>query len=378
MSNIYDVAIIGAGPAGTSCAYNLKRFHPDLSVLLIDKMHFPRYKTCGGGISPEVANYLDFDLSAAIDYHCSEAIMVANGKSISSPSFPIWMTRREVFDNFLLKKAQLQGVEVLTQCDVADINDYQHRPHIQTSQGSLASKIVILAEGGRGKLARKLPIKKNNVLAAMEYEFYTSQLSGKLYIDFDQLDNGYAWNFPKSDGLSLGIGGHIKGKDKKNVGLPEKLVHYVKQFGVNHYDSEHLHGHPIQIYSGRKKLVHGRLILIGEIAGCVDPLTAEGIRPAIKSGYLAAKVVANAFYQKKLALVSQYDRLFHQQIGRDFQYARVFSYFLNNHMSKVLPYLNTTFAVNEFLGIFSGQATYRSSVTPRRIIKLLAKIWRRK
>ena len=70
MSNIYDVVIIGAGPSGTSCAYNIKRFNPQAKVVLLDKAEFPRYKPCGGGVSPEVQNYFDFDVTGGIDSIC--------------------------------------------------------------------------------------------------------------------------------------------------------------------------------------------------------------------------------------------------------------------------------------------------------------------
>ena len=62
MSNtLYDVIIVGAGPSGTSCAYNIMQLKPNAKVLLIDKATFPRYKPCGGGVSPEVANYLEYE-----------------------------------------------------------------------------------------------------------------------------------------------------------------------------------------------------------------------------------------------------------------------------------------------------------------------------
>ncbi len=113
-----------------------------------------------------------------------------------------------------------------------------------------------------------------------------------------------------------------------------KLKQYVDQFQVNSLEKQHLHGHPIQLYSGRKKLVHGSIMLIGEVAGCVDPLTAEGIRPAIKSGYLAAQTLAETIALKQTQHIKQYDGLFHEKIGRDFKYARILSYFINCYMNQ--------------------------------------------
>lgn len=378
MSKEYDVIVIGAGPSGTSCAYNIKRYHPDATVLLLDKAEFPRYKPCGGGVSPEVQNYFDFDLQAGIDSICNDVVMVANGKHIESDSHSLWMVRREKFDQFLLSKAQSKGVRFIAGCNVSEIKPNDSNSYVVTqSHGEFIAKVVVLAEGGLGKLAKKMGFAaKNTILAGLEYEHYTRELDGKLYIDFDYNDSGYAWNFPKSDGLSLGIGGFIKGQDKGSVGLPKRLTEYSQQFNVAALDKKQLHGHPILLYTGRQKLVHGNILMVGEIAGCVDPLTAEGIRPAIKSGYLAAKVIAYSIKNNKPKALVNYDVAFHKEIGSDFYYARIFSYFLNKNLSRILPMITTKSAINGFMSVFSGQATYRQKVNLRRIIKMIwQSIW---
>lgn len=371
---LYDVIVIGAGPSGTSFAYNLKVRSPKSKILLLDKQAFPRYKPCGGGVSPEVQNYFDFDLTPAIDSICNDVIMVANGKQIESSDFPLWMVRREKFDNYLLNKTKAKGVEFLANCEVTQIERGSNINKLTTILGEFDSTYVVIAEGGRGKLANKLGLSvKNTVLAALEYEHYTDNLDGKLYIDFDYNNNGYAWNFPKSDGLSLGIGGFIKSQDKGKVGLPAKLSSYSKQFEVAELTKANLHGHPILLYSGRQKLVHDNVILIGEMAGCVDPLTAEGIRPAIKSGYLAAKVVAYVLNNNKPKALVNYDVAFHREIGQDFYYARIMAYFLNKNLKRILPMISTKSAVNGFMSIFSGRTTYREKINFKRIGKMMWK-----
>lgn len=367
-----DVIVIGAGPSGASCAYNLKRFNPDASVMLIDKAEFPRYKPCGGGISPEVANYLDFDIEEALSYRCKQLVLNANGTQKTNNNCDILMVRREAFDCFLMEKAKQKGVTVETGCEVVDVENTKTHAIVKTKKGDFSAKIVVLAEGGAGRLARKLDISaNNNVVAALEYEHYQEKNDGSLHIDFDQNNNGYAWIFPKSDGLSIGIGGFSVGKENGNKGLPQKLKKYADNLGISELHREHLHGHPIQIYSGRKKLVHDRIMLIGEIAGCVDPLTAEGIRPAIKSGFLAAKILAEAIAKNDYRIIKKYDRAFHHEIGKDFRYARVVSYFLNRHMKKLLPYFSTNRAANTFVTVFSGQSQYRDHVSLKKVMRML-------
>jgi flavin-dependent dehydrogenase len=105
----------------------------------------------------------------------------------------------------------------------------------------------------------------------------------------------------------------------------------------------------------------------------VDPLTAEGIRPAIKSGFLAAKVIAYSLKQKNLKSLVNYDVAFHQEIGRDFYSARIMSYFLNKNLKRILPMLSSESAINGFMSVFSGASSYRQKIGFKRICKLIWK-----
>lgn len=374
---MYDIIVIGAGPSGSSCAYNIKRFNSAVSVLLIDKTQFPRYKPCGGGISPEVKNYLDFDFQSAVSCQSRDILLTANKQSVRTQC-DMHMVRREHFDDFLVSKAIERGVDVLMNCEVIDIEKCSSHLMVKTKSGDHAGKIVVLAEGSSGKLARKLNIAAdNNVAAALEYEHADNHPDDLLHIDFDHNKSGYAWVFPKADGLSMGIGRFSKQKKAEENGLPQQLKSYLGMHKVNEVVRERLHGHPVQLYSGKKKLVHGRIMLIGEIAGCVDPLTAEGIRPAIKSGFLAAKILAEAIAKNKMSLIKKYDRVFHKEIGKDFQYARFASYLLFRYFEKVLPLFCTPRAVNAFATVFTGQARYADCIGVKRMMKLVMRIFRK-
>ncbi len=376
MSAKFDVIVVGAGPSGTSCAYNLKRFNPSLNILLIDKATFPRYKPCGGGISPDVFNYFDFDLSEVIDHHEKTSDMVFKGRRIRSEAGEVLMVRREVFDHFLLKKCIEKGVETHLGHKVLAVETDKTSVLVKTAEQKFSGKVVVLAEGGRGQLAKKLGIAaKNTIVAGLEYEHYTDTVTDHLEINLDQGDTFYAWNFPKSNGLSLGVGASVKGRTKKGIPLPAELKKYVKQFQVEKLAKQHLHGHPIELYSGRQQLVHNRVVLIGEIAGCVDPLTAEGIRPAIKSGYLAAKVLDDVMESGQIRHLKQYNKAFHEAIGKDFRYARFLSYCIQKNRAFFLARLHSERAVAAFMRVFSGHANYRDYISKKRILRLLKGIF---
>lgn len=368
----YDVIIIGAGPSGSSCAYNLKRLNPAVTILLLDKAVFPRYKPCGGGISPDVKNYVDFDLTDAVSCYSQELALVANQKTVHA-ACDMLMVRRECFDDFLVKKCREQGVEIKLGCEVLDIGNTASQVTVKTQDEIFTGKIAVLAEGGSGKLARKLNIApNNNVAGAIEYEHFASH-NTILEVNFDQNKNGYAWVFPKADGLSIGVGKFSKKKKNDEVGLPQQLKKYLGEQGVQTLEKKNVHGHPVQLYSGKKKLVHGRIMLIGEIAGCVDPLTAEGIRPAIKSGYYAAKVLSETVTSDNIHALKKYNRIFHRMIGHDFQYARFVTYFLFRYFDKMLKTFCTQRAATAFARVFSGQARYADYIGLKMMRRFLMK-----
>lgn len=380
MTPDYDVIIIGAGPAGSCCAYTIKRDFPEARVLLLDKASFPRYKPCGGGISPEVQRHVDFDLTEGIDLVCRKVIMTAKGRRYTSERYPLWMVRRDHFDDFLKDKAVSLGVEFHDNSSVCELHQSDDGVICCVEgQPEIRARYAVIAEGAKGTLARKLGIAPHlNVFAALEYEHDQPNPAHELHLDFDRNDSGYAWNFPKSDGQSIGIGGMLKGKAKK-TGLNSRLKAYFSLFQQTTdphslLQKQHLHGHPIKVYSGKQKLVHGNILLTGEIAGCVDPLSAEGIRPAMQSGILAGKEVAKALKDGNTESLVHYERAFHDAIGRDYQFARIASYLMNTHLNLVLPIVSSQRALNAILSVFSGDARYEDKIALRKIPVVLQQV----
>src|SRR5512136_2245896 len=120
---MFDCIIVGAGPAGGTAAYHLAK--RGRSVLVLEKESLPRYKPCGGGVSPVVAQWFDFDFSPAISLKVSE---IRYTWKMGDPvdvaleiKEPIWMVRREVFDHFLVQQAQKQGAELRDSTEVTGI-----------------------------------------------------------------------------------------------------------------------------------------------------------------------------------------------------------------------------------------------------------------
>jgi len=323
MSRLYDCIIVGAGPAGASAAYHLaKQGH---AVLIIEKETLPRYKPCGGGVAPIIQEWFDFDFSPAISLKVTGSRYTwQQGDALEvslDQTQPLWMVRREVFDQFLVQQSQKQGADLKENTLVTGIEPQREKILVQTRHGSpFQGRYLIAADGGRGPLATWLGFKKRKrVLAgALETEVpITNQRDQRIHFEFGMVKPGYLWNFPKADGYSLGVGAFSK---RGSQNLRQILADYAGLFEVDLGEAQHW-GHPISLWNGDQTLHTDRALLAGEAACVVDPFTAEGIRPAIFSGIKAAEAIAGALQGESDALAN-YSRAIAQEWGKEMIWAR--------------------------------------------------------
>ncbi len=322
MSTLYDCIIVGSGPAGASAAYHLAK--RGRSVLILEKEKLPRYKPCGGGVSPVIQQWFDFDFSPAISLKVSvNHYTWQKGDSFEAnleTAEPIWMVRREIFDEFLVKQSQKQGAQLRDETLVTGIHQQGDYPIVETRNGNYQGRYLIAADGGRGPVATWLGFKKRKrVLAgALEAEVpIANQRERRVFFEFGLVKSGYLWNFPKADGYSLGIGA-FSGRGKQN--LKALLADYAQLFDVDLCQASTC-AHPISLWNGNQPLHTDHALLAGEAACVIDPFTAEGIRPSIFSGIKAAEAIDSAVSGDPNAL-QNYSRTIAEQWGSEMMWAK--------------------------------------------------------
>jgi geranylgeranyl reductase family protein len=290
--SIYDVIIVGAGPAGTTFARSLAK--QGVATLILEKGRLPRDKPCAGGVTIRAANLLDFDISSTIERTVYGGVLTykfANKVERHSDKPPVYMTSRDKFDALLAAEAVRAGAKLIEGSPVIAIEKVKDSFRIETANGEYLSRILVGADGANGTTAASLGLTAGFTRGvAIECEVYpdsTIDIGDKLKIDLGTIPAGYGWCFPKSDHLSIGAAGYLPHAKKLRTYV-DRLIDYYCPGGIVRFQK----GAILRIRDSRQTpIISGGAILLGEAAGLVNAFTGEGIYYAIKSGLLAVPEV---------------------------------------------------------------------------------------
>lgn len=318
---MFDCIVVGAGPAGSTTAYKLAQ--QGRSVLLLEKQTLPRYKPCTGAVAPSIAHWLDFDITPAIDQRLRRVRYTWKLEDAVEAELeteePMWIVRRDVFDQHLIDQAFKAGVTVKDGASVISIELKSQTWTVTTEHGSYVSHYLIAADGADGPMAQWLGLKSEKVRQSyvLEIDLPEPIENPTMSFEFGLIKQGCLWNFPKHQRHSLGITRFLG----DNLKEPEKsLAIYAKTLGIN-LDQGTLYSHGLKLWNGNRPLHTQQALLVGEAAALVDPMTAEGIRPAIFSGMQAANAINRALNGDKQAL-ADYSQTIHSQWGNDIQWSQ--------------------------------------------------------
>ncbi len=314
---MFDCIIVGAGPAGSSAAYHLaKQGH---SILVVDKADFPRTKSCGGGVSPAIAQWFDFDFSPVVQNHVSQVkytFKMGDPAEVQLKNVtPMWMVQREQFDNFLIEQAIGQGAEFKSGVEVKEALLQGDTWQIQTSVGTFEGKYLIAADGANSTVAQLLGMSNTATIAAASLQVpgeVSDRRKVTAFFDFGSLKNGFMWCFPKADGYSFSAA-YVRNPQGKTDELKKQLIKYAELFNLDTSQGEYQE-HPLNLWHENRTLHSDRALLVGEAAGIVDPLIGEGIRPAMFTGVKAAGAVIGALKGEANAL-ADYTESINQEWG---------------------------------------------------------------
>ncbi len=329
MKKQYDVIVVGAGPAGATLAYELAG--KGIAVLLLEKEKLPRYKCCAGGLTSKATRLLDFDVSVIAEDIVHEVSFTFNlGRPyLGQHNQPLMHTvMRDVFDHFLVSKAQQPGAVLMDRQKVTQIQVSGDWVEISTADRVFRSRIVVGADGVYSTVARELGIKgSTEYLMGIESEIVVpeqelAKWKSRAQVDLGCIAGGYAWVFPKCSRLSVGVGCQAS----KGRNLPTRHRKFLDSLNLGSYAIASSCGHLIPTCTKGRLIWQDKALLLGDAAGLADPLTGEGIYNAVQSAKLAASVIESSLVRGKVEL-RDYQQIVEKKIIAELKIARRLSKF---------------------------------------------------
>ena len=289
----FDALVVGAGPAGSSTAIHLAR--AGAQVLVADKASFPRDKPCGGGLTGRALKRIPVDPSPVVERDVDRfELRLRYGSSFARDHDQplIRMTQRRRLDAFLLEHAAEAGAVVRDRSRVEIHAVADTGITAQVGGETVRADVLVGADGTNGVVARSAGLGEDIVRGvALEGNVPLEALGGDLertaVIELAVLPGGYGWVFPKGDHANLGVGGW----GSEGPRLREHLGRLAREHGLAVDSLTDVRGHRLPMRRLGTAAASGRVLLVGDAAGLVDPLSGDGMYEAFVSARLAADAV---------------------------------------------------------------------------------------
>ena len=294
----FDVLVVGAGPAGSATAIHLAR--AGASVLLVDKAVFPRDKPCGGGLTGRALRYIPCAVDPVVE-HVVDRLVVRAGyarKVTRTSDEPlIDMTQRRRLDLHLAEQAVAAGAHFRDGVAVTGIEVDAEGVSARLAGSRVRASFLVGADGANGVVAKAAGLGEGIVRGvALEGNVPWSELDRSAYartawVELGIVPGGYGWVFPKGDHANLGVGGWLT----EGPSLRAHLERLAKAHHVDPSALENVRGHRLPMRELGAPAARGRVLLVGDAAGLVDPLSGDGMYEGFVSARLAAgAIVAGA------------------------------------------------------------------------------------
>ena len=353
-----DVLVSGGGPAGSAIAYHLSKL--GLRVIVAESEKFPRDKVCGDAVSPIAINELhEMGITSSNIFRKANEItkvglFVKNDHAIVNLVLPEHLPYhariipRIELDNAIFETAKKVGTEFLEQTRVLKYKVLPNKVITTLQQEQkvfdITSKIIIGADGSRSvvrRLLRKETFDEDYQLVGLRaYYDEVKGPSDRMDVYFIE-DNfpGIYWFFPEGEsGANIGLATLSKTFPQKQQQVKKLLTDHIsnnKDISARIGNGKLRHkieGWPITFYDAKKEVTGNRVLLVGEAAGLINPLSGDGIQYALLSARWASEILKKCFEEDDFTTekLQPYKKILDKELGYDLAFSNLIVHFPRN------------------------------------------------
>jgi len=388
-----DVAIVGAGPAGSLAAQRLAG--GGARVVLLERATFPRDKPCGDGVS---ACGLAVLARTGLDEWASQfpapdmlRLIPPDGQVLDvQPQAAFCYGRtipRRLLDARLAQAAVGAGARLWERTRVRGVERANGAGLTVVADGlEVTAQLVILADGSNAVVTRKLGLVQgpSEFVAVRQYMAGDTGPPGRMEVHFQKKTApGYTWLFPMGNGrVNVGTGTSIRRVRRGEAMLREVLARFASDPTATDGRLARaepigpVQGHLLRARLGSTRTHAERVLVIGDAAGLVSPFSGEGIAPALESGEMAAAraLAALATGDFSARALAPYSRALEARYGADQRAGRILRLALNS--PRLLNRVFRRLRLDDELAllityIFIGYKSPRLALRPTTLLRLL-------
>ncbi len=404
-----DVLIVGGGPAGSALAYHLAK--EGIQVIVAEAEKFPRDKVCGDGVSPialaelhamGITSTQTFKRANEIDevglFIESDKAIIKLAKPEELPFHARIIPRKEL-DNLIYEAARQAGAIFYEQCRVSRYENTLDK--VVTTyrngrgEGRIVSKVIVGADGSRSLVARQLKGSKTNAaFQLLGLRAYYEGINGpknRVDVYFSEENfPGIYWLFPKGEaGANVGMAMIYQTYPQRPGQAKQLFENHLsnnpdlrRRIG-NGFSNSKIEGWPITFYDAKSPVIAERLMLVGEAAGLINPLSGDGIQYSLLSARWAADCLKQCFAKTNFSRdsLSLYEQKLEAELSHDFAMSNLMVHFARNKTltpvwMRLLGVLISRAKADQgfaeiVAGIFEGTYPSYKAVSPDFIIKVL-------